>query len=169
MLLEWLYSHLGVGVADNTKLLLLGAAGAAVWWFYIRKPAPTASASDTSKPADTSVAPKAPSIADIQAAVILSAKAPSEGLTVDEWGWYLNNALAPLGKAAPDPMPLFSQLVDAANQAMAASSRVNNVPFTPQAFTRSTRVTAATYWPVMTQALKSQLGLSGLGMYGWVQ
>lgn len=84
-------------------------------------------------------------VSAIQARVILAAAAPPEGIPIDGWGYYLNDALAPLGKSAPDPMPLFS----------AASP----------GFDRSQKVTAAQYWPVMGAALRSQLGLSGLGMW----
>jgi hypothetical protein len=84
-------------------------------------------------------------VAGIQAATLLAAGAPAQGLGVDEWGWYLNQQLAPLGKTAPDPLPLF----------VAASP----------GFDRSQLVTAAQYWAVMTPALKAQTGLSGLGMY----
>jgi hypothetical protein len=84
-------------------------------------------------------------VAGIQAATLLAAGAPAEGLGVDAWGWYLNQQLAPLGKVAPDPMPIFT----------AASP----------GFDRSQPVTAAQYWGVMAPALRSQLGLSGLGMY----
>lgn len=133
-------------MADNTKLLLLGGAAAAVWWFYIRKPAPAV-------PATVAVDPNAitgaNTVAGIQARVLLAAKAPADGLAVDEWGYVLNTVLAPLGKAAPDPMPLFQ----------AASP----------GFDRGQKVTAGQYWAVMGPALKSQLGLAGLGMYGWVQ
>jgi len=132
-------------VADNSKLLLLGAAGAAVWWFYIRKPASVA-APATSVP-DPNMILGANTVAGIQARVLAAARAPAEGLGVDEWGYVLNNELSPLGKSAPDPLPLF--------QAAAPG------------FDRSQKVTAGQYWAVMGPALKSQLGLSGLGLYGF--
>jgi hypothetical protein len=66
--------------------------------------------------------------------------------TVDEWNYFLNSELAPLGKTAPDPMPIFTTAV-------------------PN-FDRSQKLTPAQYWAVMAPALKSQLGLSGLGIYG---
>lgn len=81
-------------------------------------------------------------IAAIQGRVLAAAKAPSEGLGVDAWGWYLNNELGPLGKTAPDPISLF-----------------------PAGFDRSTLVPAAQYWAVMEPALKAQ-GLSGYGLMG---
>jgi hypothetical protein len=85
----------------------------------------------------------------IQAGTLLAAGAPAEGLGVDAWGWYVNQQLAPLGKTAPDPAPLFAAALPG--------------------FTRSQLVTAPEYWAVMGPALKSQLGLSGLGLYRWVQ
>jgi hypothetical protein len=88
-------------------------------------------------------------VAGIQAATLLAAGAPAQGLGVDEWGWYLNQQLAPLGKTAPDPLPLFQAAVPG--------------------FDRSQVLTAGQYWAVMAPALKSQLGLSGLGLYKWVQ
>ena len=142
------YSCLGVAVADNTKLLLFGAAGAAVWWFYFRKPAAPSTSAAKDVP-DPNAITGANTVAGVQARVLLAAKAPAEGLAVDDWGFVLNQVLAPLGKSAPDPMPLFS----------AASS----------GFDRSQKVTAGQYWAVMGPALKLQTGLAGLGMYGWVQ
>jgi hypothetical protein len=162
-------SCLGVDVADNSKLLLLGGAAVAVWWFYFRTPTaaatPAAAAASTTGGTSTPPAgPKMPSVSDIQAAVILAANAPMEGLSVDSWGWYLNNALAPYGVSAPDPMPLFTARAAAANAALAA------VPgYSPVTFNRSELVTAPAYWVVMEPALKAQLGLSGLGLYRWVQ
>ena len=76
--------------------------------------------------------------------MLAAASAPSEGIGVDAWGWYLNNELAPLGKAAPDPLSVFGGAWD-----------------------RSRLVPAAQYWAAMGPALKSQLGLSGLGLYGF--
>lgn len=150
-------------MADNSKLLLLGGAVVAYYaytqgWlasFGLGTPATPAPAPavpatlpEVSPVPPTTAASVAPTVSDLQAAVILAAQAPADGLGVDAWGWYLNNQLAPLGKAAPDPMPLFTAA-------------------TP-GFERSQKVTAAQYWAVMAPALHSQLGLSGLGMYRWV-
>lgn len=147
--MAWLYLLLGVDVADNSKLLLLGGAAAAAWWFYIRKPAaPAVSAAVATVPDDPNAITGVNTVAGIQARVLLAAKAPVEGLSIDEWGWYVNDALSALGKSAPDPMPLF----------------VAAVP----GFDRTQKVTAGQYWAVMGPALKSQLGLSGLGMYRMV-
>ena len=151
-------------MADNTKLLLVGGAAAAVWWFYLRTPAPVASAPGAAPPSDGGTpapppppapaapapppTPGVPTIAAIEAQVLANANAPAAGLGYDQWGWYLNNALAPLGKAAPDPVPIFGA-------------------------DRSQVFTAAQYWGKMEPALRSQLGLSGmragLGFFGVIR
>ena len=134
-------------MADNTKLLLLGGAAAAVWWFYIRKPAaavPTVPSVPTS-PVNTNPIMGANTVAAIEGRVLLAAKPPAAGLSIDEWGYFVNQELAPLGKTAPDPMPLF--------QAASAG------------FDRAQKITAPQYWAVMEPALKAQ-GMSGLGIYG---
>jgi LDH2 family malate/lactate/ureidoglycolate dehydrogenase len=63
---------------------------------------------------------------------------------VDGWGYYLNNSGA--GITSPDPIPAFSAAI-------------------PN-FDRSQNFTAPQYWAIMAPALRSQLGLSGLGIYG---
>jgi hypothetical protein len=65
---------------------------------------------------------------------------------MDDWGYFLNQALAPIGLTAPDPYPLFNAAVPG--------------------ISRSQLLNAGQYWVIMGQALKSQLGLSGLGLYG---
>jgi hypothetical protein len=153
----WLSSHSGVDVADNSKLLILGGAVVAYyawkqgWLSNLGIGTPTTAT--PAKPAvpaepDPNAITGANTVSGIQARVLLDAKAPADGLNADEWGWYLNNQLAPLGKAAPDPMPLFTAAVSG--------------------FDRAQKLTAGQYWAVMAPALKSQLGLSGLGMYRWV-
>ena len=130
---------------------------------YCTTTAPTAAQVAAGTPgADFTPAPAAPApvipdpnaitgantVAGIQARVLLSAKAPAAGLSADQWGYFLNAELAPLGKAAPDPLPLFTAAVSG--------------------FDRSQVLTAGQYWAVVTPALKSPLGLSGLGMY-WTE
>lgn len=146
-------------MADNGGMVKLGLVAAAAYYAYSQG---WLSALGIGTPAVAAAAPGAPAapaavvpnpnaivgdntVAGIQAHTILAANAPAAGLSADQWGWYLNNALAPLGKAAPDPMPLFSSAVSG--------------------FDRSQVLTAGQYWAVMTPALKSQLGLSGLGLY----
>ena len=148
-------------MADTTKLLMLGGAAAAVWYFYFRNaapvpvsagtaPAPSTGATPPAAGAATppaSTAPAANSIAAIEARVLAASGNPSDGLGADAWGWYLNNELSAAGKpAAPDPLSVFGADFD-----------------------RSTKLTAAQYWPRMEAALRSQLGMSGfygLGLYG---
>jgi hypothetical protein len=62
---------------------------------------------------------------------------------VDGWGYYLNQVP---GVVAPDPILPFT----AAN---------------PN-FDRSQNMSAAQYWAVIAPVLKTQYGLSGLGIYG---
>ena len=85
----------------------------------------------------------------IYAAIVAAANAasvPAAGLNVDGWGYYLNNQLASQGLTAPDPLPIFTAAIPG--------------------FARAQLMTAAQYWGIMAPALKSQLGLSGLGLYG---
>lgn len=132
-------------MADSTKLLMFGGAAAAFWYFYMRKPvAPGTPAVVTPDP---NAIVGANTVAGIQARVLAAAKAPSDGLGVDTWGWFVNNELAPLGKSAPDPMPLFQ----------AASP----------GFDRGQKVSGAQYFAVMGPALKAQTGLSGYGLFGF--
>jgi hypothetical protein len=152
-------------MADNTKLLLVGGAAAAVWYFYFRTPAPVPPAAPSAPqpgggvptsptspaPVVPAPSPSVPTIATIEARTLAAANAPTEGLTIDEWDWFLNQQLAPLGKVAPDPVPLF-----------------NDLP----GFVRSMPVTATTYWSRMEPVLRAQMGLSGfhgLGFFGTVQ
>jgi hypothetical protein len=151
------FSFVGVDVADNSGMIKLAVASAVAYYAYrqgwlsmlgIGLPATSTVSPATAAP-DPNAITGANTVAGLQARVLLNAKAPAEGLPVDTWNWYLNQQLAPLGKTAPDPMPLF----------VAASP----------GFDRAQPVTAGQYWAVMTPALKSQLGLSGLGLYKWVQ
>ena len=142
-------------MADNSGLIIkVGIFGAVAYYAYSQGwlsslgiGTATTPVTPTTTAATPVTATGANSLSAIQAATILQAKAPAAGLAVDDWGWYLNNVLAPLGKTAPDPMPLFTAAIPG--------------------FARSQLVTAANYWAVMAPALQSQLGLSGLGMYRW--
>jgi hypothetical protein len=80
--------------------------------------------------------------------MIANANLAHEGmrLNIDTWDFYLNQAL-PAGKTAPDPMPIFVAAIG------------------PD-FDRSAMFNAQGYWAIMAPALRSQLGLSGLGVYG---
>lgn len=143
-------------MADNSGMIKLAVAGAVAYYAYsqgwlsvlgIGKPVAAASPATPAAPVNPNAIVGANTVAGIQARTIAAAKAPSEGLGIDDWSYNLALALAPLNKVPPDPMPLFQ----------AASP----------GFDRSQKVTAGQYWAVMGPALKSQLGLSGLGLYGW--
>ncbi len=147
-------------MADNSgviKMALFAGAGYLAYkqgWLSmlgIGAPAPVVPVSSTPAVVTPVVDPNAVvganTVAAIQARTIAAAKAPAVGLTIDGWSWYVNNELQPLGKAAPDPMPLFSAAIPG--------------------FDRSQNVTASQYWAVMGPALKAQTGLSGLGLYGF--
>jgi hypothetical protein len=143
-------------VADNNmvKIALIGGAAYLAYrqgWLSflgVGTPKSVSSAPSVPTPApDPNAITGANTVAGVQARTIAAAKAPSTGLSIDEWGYFLNNVLAPLGKQAPDPMPLFSAVAPG--------------------FDRSQVITSGQYWAVMAPALKSQLGLTGLGLY-WV-
>jgi len=134
-------------MADATKVLLLGGAGVAAWYFFwgpgaTTTTAPTASTTTPAAPAVTG----ANTLDAIYGRMVTAAAAPAAGLGVDDWGYFLNAQLSPLGKVAPDPMPIFTAAIPG--------------------FARAQLMTAAQYWSVMAPALKSQLGLSGVGLYG---
>ena len=169
-------------MADNSGLIKILAAGAAAyvaytqgWLSFLGTWAVPTTTTGTSSGTGTGTGtgsgtgsggsgsstpppnPKANVLDGIYTAMVKAANAPSAGLGVDQWGYFLNEQLGPLGLQAPDPVPIFTAMVAAANQVGA------NVP----AFDRSTYlVTAPAYWNIMAPALKSQLGLSGLGIYG---
>ena len=149
-------------MADNT-LIKVAAVGAAAyvaytqgWLSFLGIGTAAATAPATTTPAATTPAAATPSpnaisgansLAGIQAHAIALANAPAAGLTADQWGYYLNEVLNPLNMVAPDPMPLFTAAAPG--------------------FDRSQVLTSGQYWAVMLPALKSQLGLTGLGLY-WV-
>lgn len=172
-------------MADNSGMIKVAAIGVAAYVAYTQgwlsflgigtaQPLPTTAADTTSNDAalaaavaktaaDTATAtevakpnPKANVLDGIYARLVTAANAPTAGLTVDQWGYFLNQQLAPLGLSAPDPQPIFGGLVDQLN-------KLNN---TNLVFDRSSLVTASTYWTQMAPQLKSQLGLSGLGVIG---
>jgi hypothetical protein len=141
-------------VAGSSGLIKVGLiAGAAYlayrqgWLSMLGIGAPTAAAA---APAAASPAAPATPVNPITGAntldgiyqrMIASAGSISQG--VDAWNSYLATAgnLTP-----PDPMPIFTAAVPG--------------------FDRSQLLTGPQYWAVMAPALKSQLGLSGLGFYG---
>jgi hypothetical protein len=149
----WL-SFLGIGTATPAATPAATPSGASVLG------TDTSSGTPVSSPTPAPSA-KANVLDGIYTAMVKAANAPSAGLGVDAWGYYLNNQLAPLGLQAPDPQPLFSDYITAIN-----AVALPGAPVLP-AFDRSTfLVTAPIYWGVMAPALRTQLGLSGLGIYG---
>jgi hypothetical protein len=149
-------------MADNSGIIKVAAVGVAAyvaytqgWLSFLGIAAPVAAvttpaaATATSAPIvpDPNAISGANSAAGIQAHTMSLANAPAVGLTCDQWGYYLNQVLAPLNMVAPDPLPLFTAAAPG--------------------FDRSQVLTAGQYWAVMTPALKSQLGFTGLGLY-WV-
>jgi len=152
-------------MADSTGgMVKLALIGGAAWVAYeylfgnlFKTTAPTTA--PTSGQPGAPVAPPAPplgttlgvtganSLDGIHQQLVKAANAPSAGLSVDGWGYFLNQVLANAGKgAAPDPMPIFQPAIPG--------------------FDRGQLLTDAQYWGIMAPALKSQLGLSGLGLYG---
>lgn len=151
-------------MADNSTLIKVGAVGAALYIAYTQgwlsflgigtaaTATPTATPATSGTPATSAGAvPTTPSAASpstldaLYTKFLAAAKAGGSDtgtLGVDGWGWYLNQS----GITAPDPMPIFSAAVPG--------------------FDRSQQFTITQYWAVMAPALKTQLGLSGLGMYG---
>ena len=159
-------------MADTNKLLFLGAAGAAVWWFFLRTPAPVVVGAVTPpkatpptggpdpKPASGpgSSSSTSNTLAGVYAKMVAASGLGADArLGADGWGYYLNQVLAPLGYTAPDPLSVFGVMLMGAD--------------------RSAQFTAAEYWAVMGPAIKKQTGLSGLGFFGgggsgfawWVQ
>lgn len=149
-------------MADNSGMIKVAAIGVAGYLAYtqgwlsflgIGAPAaavpvtPTTPTAPVVLPPDPNAIAGANTVAGVQARTIVVAKAPAAGLGVDQWGYYMDQVLAPLGMVAPDPLPLFTAAVPG--------------------FDRSQLLTSGQYWAVMGPALKSQLGLTGLGLY-WV-
>lgn len=151
-------------MADTKNLLFLGAAGAAVWYFFFRTPTTAAPVQPTTTTTGTAPIVTAPAtdatntIAGIFAKMVTVATnagiQTGQRLNIDQWGYFLNQVLNPLGFTAPDPMPIFASVIT----------------------DRSSMLNATDYWAVMGPAVKQQTGLSGLGFFGgsgglgrWVQ
>lgn len=131
---------------DAGKLVLLGGAGAAVWWFYFRTPsAAAAGAAAPAIPATaTPVAPALPSLDVLFARMVAASTGDSaivSGMaSPDVWNSYLMQVYPAVG-TLPDP----------------------TIQFGPRPMPA---VTAATYWTVMAVYLKTHFGLSGIGRFG---
>lgn len=146
-------------MADNTivKVALIGGGAYLAYqmgWLSSLGLSPTPAVASVAPPPATGTAPTAPVTAPVPSSLdttyahmIASANAPAAGFNVDNWGYFLNQVLATTGKTAPDPAPIFT--------AAAGPS-----------WDRSTLYTGPAYWAIMAPALKTQLGLSGLGMFG---
>jgi hypothetical protein len=145
-----------VDVADNSGLIKIAAIGAAAYlaytqgWLSFLGIGTAAPATPVTPAAPAPVAPVVPDPNAITGANTLDgiftrmkATAPAGNHNVDGWNYWLASAgnLTP-----PDPMPIFQAAVPG--------------------FDRAQLLTAAQYWAVMAPALKTQLGLSGLGIYG---
>ena len=172
-------------MADNSGIIKIGLFGAALyvaysqgWLSFFGIGTSTASTPATTTGTDTAAAaaaaaaktaadsataaavskpnPKANVLDGMYTAMVKTANAPSAGLGVDQWNYYLNQQLAPLGLQAPDPEPIFSSLI----------AQLNHLNNSNLVWDRGALVTASTYWTQMAPVLRSQLGLSGLGIYG---
>ena len=142
-------------MADNSGVLKIGLfAGAAYlaykqgWLSMLGIGAPAASVPVTpvvpvTPIADPNAIVGANTIDGIYQRFQTAAKGFTSG-TIDEWNTYV----AAIGITPPDPMPLFQAAVPG--------------------FDRSQKITLAQYWAVMSPALKTQLGLSGIGVSGYL-
>ena len=139
--------------ADNSGMIKIALFGGAAflayrqgWLGFLGIGGAPAAVAPAPAPVDPNKIQGANSLDAIYARMVSTAKAPAAGLAVDEWGFFLNNELAGIGKTAPDPMSIF--------------------PAAVPNFDRSQKLTAGQYWGVMAPALKSGLGLAGLGHWG---
>ena len=124
---------------NPVKLLAFGAAGVAVWWFFLRAPGTAAVATV----APSTSAKSAGSLDAAFAAMVRKANGATSG-SVDDWNAWLMQGTPSI--TAPDPMPIFQAAISG--------------------FDRSRRLSAAEYWAVMSPVMKTQYGLSGLGLFG---
>jgi len=125
------------------KLLAFGAAGAAAWYFFLRKPASPAAVAPAGSPASGSAAK--PSAGTLDAAYQrMVAKSSGKPGSVDDWDSWLMQGTPSI--VSPDPLPVFQAAIPG--------------------FDRSRQMSAAEYWAVMSPVIAAQYGLSGLGFYG---
>jgi hypothetical protein len=173
-------------MADNTmiKVVFAGAAGYLAYrmgWLSSLglTPAPASAATGTTgttaagsgATAPTTTASGKPSLATIQAQLLAAAKAPAAGLSVDDWGFFLNQVLAPFGMTAPDPAPIFSAAWANIYATLSAISKAAGTTLPDgwsSTWNRATLYNAADYWAAMAPALTAQRGLTGLGTFGCV-
>lgn len=140
-------SKRGFALADTTKLLLLGGAAAAVYWFYFRQPAHATSPVATAPPPPDPNAIKGANSADGIYAQLVTAAQKGEGTTslnVDQWNYYLAQVAPQLG-APPNPADVFGSI---------------------SGFSHTQLLSPSQYWAVMAPWLKTNRGLSGVGLMG---
>lgn len=143
-------------MAGNSGTYIKVAAAAGVAWYAYSKGWLSMLGIGTPSVGAASPAPAAPAAPDpnriiggntldaIYPRMVALAKAPAAGLSVDNWNVALMAAQPSI--TAPDPMPIFQAAVPG--------------------FDRGQLMSAAQYWAVMAPALRTKLGLSGLGFYG---
>lgn len=129
------------------KVGLFGGAAYLAYEYFFAAPASpaTSSASPATTTAPSSAVPPvvgANSLDALATKLFAAANAPADGLTVDQWNWFLMQVKP--GFTAPDPMPIF----------MAAIPN----------FDRSQKITGVQYWLYMAPYLRANLGMSGMGM-----
>ncbi len=125
------------GGMDMGAILKFGAIGVGGYFLYDWwKKRP---ATSTSSPAGSAGGPATPSAIDAIAARIMAA-APGASYTADQWNVYLSQQL-PVGKVAPDP-----------------AGYLGSTP-------REQTLTFAQYWGAVAPKLRSDLGMTGLGMF----
>ncbi len=128
------------GGADSggiIKILLLGAGGYFLYDWYRNRPASMGVVNTDTGSGST---PGAPNAIDALYAKLLPTLG-SQTLSADGFNYSLQQQL-PLGKTAPAPET-----------------------FLPAGVDRTATMTFAQYWNAITPALKTTLGLSGLGVY----
>lgn len=140
-------------MADKGALIKIGVFGAVAYYAYTQGwlsflGLGTSTASSSAGTTTTAVttplvsSPASNQLDTLYTKMVNAATAAGTTSTgVDGWGYYLNQFTT-----APDPMPAFQ------------AQNPN--------FDRSQNMTAAQYWAVIAPVLKTQLGLSGLGLYG---
>lgn len=129
-------------MSSVVKFGLLAGGG----YFLYRYFAPTLSGSPATAAPRTSASPSAPfgpSFNSLDATYTrLAAAVGATPYTVDQFNYYLQREL-PAGKPAPDPDT-----------------------FMPAGYDRTATMTLSQYWGAIIPKLKSDLGLSGLGLFG---
>jgi hypothetical protein len=135
---------------ETNKMLMLGGAAGALWYFYIRKPDPTTAApakTPAGAPAGGTAPAAGPSLDTLYGqlvAAVGAAHVPGDNAGPDEYDALLGQVYPPLAGVLPDPNQLF---------AGTGWARPSGMP-------------VAAYWSKMAPWLKTNKGLSGVGLYG---